>query len=582
VCGGSDVVVRSRTGSGKTLGFAIPVAEILERHSSKSREGGGSPSLVFRAPRALVLAPTRELARQIEVEFKRVGGMRTVAIYGGAPIENQIRALHDGVDVVVGTPGRVHDLAQRGDLSLGSIKICVLDEADEMLNLGFKEAVEDILTLTPKDSRQSMLWSATVPPWVRQLSGRFLRSPHFIDLIGEDTNKLPPTILPVAHLVDGERGRESALDVLLEKLVAGGGRGLVFTDTRREVLDLCGRYNGVAAKRGRVRVGTLHGDMSQAERERTLYSFRRKELDVLVATDVAARGLDITDITHVIQYRTPQTTESFLHRSGRTGRAGKSGESIVLITPRELHSLRDLERELGFHFSHAALPPVVPPGLTLSPDGVLKVEAAEETQLTSAILALAPKGGSSINNKFPTAGLASEVSDKVGAAAALEAALFLLLTAGGVPRGVLEGAKRAVQGVQYTSILTGAIGSATVKFLLPMGSKDKPTLSVGGGRQALAAAESLLKSRLGETFRLPTAYFFTKDGGVVMDISANCLLPLLGGVGGGGAEVELLGQLPPEVASTAFSGGRGDSTHSYPGTRGGQRQAYGGQRNRRY
>ncbi|KAK2079944.1 hypothetical protein QBZ16_002339 [Prototheca wickerhamii] len=293
---GRDLIARARTGSGKTLAFALPAVERV----MASREGRYERG---RAPRVLVLTPTRELACQVERELASVAPrLRTVCVYGGANVDAQRRALEQGCDAVVGTPGRVIDLHERGSLRLGEVEVAVLDEADQMLAVGFADETERILAATPAQ-RQTMLFSATTPAWItRLLRGAILR------------------------------------DVLT---VQAGGRAIVFTQTKRDAGDVA----GALAKN--LACGALHGDMSQHERDNVLRSFRDGRISVLVATDVAARGLDIPDVDLVVHYTPPQEAEAFLHRSGRTGRAGKAGTAVVLFAAAEAGKLRRVLQETG-------------------------------------------------------------------------------------------------------------------------------------------------------------------------------------------------------------------------------------------
>jgi superfamily II DNA/RNA helicase len=369
-----DIVVRSRTGSGKTLGFAVPVIELMLRQNAKP--------VPRRAPRCIVLAPTRELAKQVALEFSRVipprSRLRATAIYGGASIQAQADELERGVDIVVGTPGRVLDLINRSSLDLSQIQFAVLDEADEMLRMGFKEDVEAILKHSPSE-KHSMLWSATVPNWVRSLARDFLHRPAYVDLVGDDAGKLPHTIEHTAVRVPSESTRKAVLVRLVQTIAAnhradgrsssslgdrltGSGRPdpgatlrvLVFTETQRDTDEVA----QALARNSSLRVQSLHGGLAQSIRESTLRSFRDGQVAVLVATDVAARGLDVPSVTAVIHFTLPQGSEQFTHRTGRTGRAGASGVNYVLSCPSDNAALGALESELGFRFAVQAAPTV--------------------------------------------------------------------------------------------------------------------------------------------------------------------------------------------------------------------------------
>jgi superfamily II DNA/RNA helicase len=448
VCGGQDVVVRSRTGSGKTLGFAIPAVALLEAHAASL--GGARP----RTPRVLVLAPTRELAKQICDEFLRVGGVRVVVLYGGAARGGQAAELRGGVDVVVGTPGRVADFIEGGELELGAVRVAVLDEADHMLDLGFKEDVEKILGFTPRD-KQTMLWSATMPRWVHSLTQQFLRSPAYIDLVGDEAAKLPPGVAPVAYVVP-ENEREAALKSLLEALVAGAAPGappprvLVFADTKVEVE----HYSHINLQSTGLRMAALHGDVSQAGRERVLADFRAGVVHVVVATDVAARGLDVNDVSHVVQVSVPASVETFTHRAGRTGRAGRKGEAIVFVEPRGFSLLQDMARALGFAWSVRGVPAPLPHGLVRRGDG-LALENAASTRLAACVTrnVSACKGS-------PVEALAAGLLEAHGALPALSAALGALLAAGGGAKTI----DAVVAGTGGRSLITGAPGRATLRL----------------------------------------------------------------------------------------------------------------------
>ncbi|MBB6098503.1 superfamily II DNA/RNA helicase [Deinobacterium chartae] len=333
---GRDLIGRARTGTGKTLAFALPIIERLE----PSRERG-------RLPRALVLAPTRELAKQVAGEFEAVApNLEIVTVYGGAPYATQERALSRGVDVVVGTPGRIIDHLQRGNLQLDAVRFAVLDEADEMLNVGFAEAVEEILSRTPSE-RQTLFFSATLPQGVMRLARSYLQNPQVVDLIGENAAKTAQTVEHIA--VKAGKSRTRVLADLLT--IYNPERAIVFTRTKREVDELALEliHRGLEAE-------GLHGDMAQSQRERALASFRSGRTRVLVATDVAARGLDIAEVDVVVQYHLPHDTEAYVHRSGRTGRAGRNGTAIVLYGDREQRALRNLEHATGVHFAKREAP----------------------------------------------------------------------------------------------------------------------------------------------------------------------------------------------------------------------------------
>ncbi|WP_022797334.1 DEAD/DEAH box helicase [Thermus islandicus] len=320
---GKDLIGQARTGTGKTLAFALPIAERL----APSKERG-------RRPRALVLTPTRELALQVASELAALAAhLKVVPVYGGTGYGRQREELARGADVVVATPGRALDYLRQGVLDLSGVEIAVLDEADEMLSMGFEEEVEALLSATPP-SRQTLLFSATLPSWAKRLAERYMRSPVVINVVREEGI----TYQEEAILAPSDR-----LGLLSDLLyVKAPKRAIVFTRTKAETEEVA---------TGLLRLGhaarAIHGDLSQADRERVMRAFREGEVRVLVATDVAARGLDIPEVDLVVHYRFPDKPETYQHRSGRTGRAGRGGEVILLYGPRERRELAELERALG-------------------------------------------------------------------------------------------------------------------------------------------------------------------------------------------------------------------------------------------
>ncbi|GAB4842867.1 DEAD-box ATP-dependent RNA helicase 53, mitochondrial [Ancistrocladus abbreviatus] len=331
---GRDMIGRARTGTGKTLAFAIPIMDKIIQYNEQHGAG--------RNPLALVLAPTRELAKQVEKEFYEFAPrLDTLCVYGGTPINSQMRFLDRGVDVVVGTPGRVIDLMKRGALNLSEVQFIVLDEADQMLNVGFEEAVEVILEKLPQN-RQSMMFSATMPNWIMKLTRKYLRDPLTIDLVGDSDQKLADGITLCSILSD--HGAKAAIIGPLVTEHANGGKCIVFTQTKRDA-------DRLAYAMGKSYMcEALHGDISQNQRERTLAGFREGQFNILVATDVAARGLDIPNVDLVIHYELPNSSEIFVHRSGRTGRAGKKGTAILIHTVDQSRAVRLIERDVGCKF----------------------------------------------------------------------------------------------------------------------------------------------------------------------------------------------------------------------------------------
>jgi superfamily II DNA/RNA helicase len=336
---GDDVIGQARTGMGKTFAFGVP---LLQRITA----GTGTRPLTG-APRALVVVPTRELCLQVTDDLATAAKYLTaedgrrlsvVSIYGGRPYEPQIEALRDGADVVVGTPGRLLDLSQQGHLQLGGLSVLVLDEADEMLDLGFLPDIERILRQIPAD-RQSMLFSATMPDPIITLARTFMDQPTHI-------RAEAPHSLAVHDTTEQFVYRAHALDKveLVTRILQARDRGatMVFTRTKRTAQKVADEL----AERG-FKVGAVHGDLGQIAREKALKAFRAGEVDVLVATDVAARGIDIDDITHVINYQCPEDEKMYVHRIGRTGRAGRTGIAVTLVDWDELPRWTMIDKALG-------------------------------------------------------------------------------------------------------------------------------------------------------------------------------------------------------------------------------------------
>lgn len=332
---GRDMIGRARTGTGKTLAFGIPIMDKVIQYNAKHGRG--------RNPLALVLAPTRELARQVEKEFyESAPNLDTLCVYGGTPISRQMNSLDYGVDVVVGTPGRIIDLIKRGALNLSEVQFVVLDEADQMLAVGFEEDVEMILEKLPQN-RQSMMFSATMPSWIRKLTQKYLKNPLTIDLVGDSDQKLAEGIS--LYSIASEMYEKASIVGPLITEHAKGGKCIVFTQTKRDADRLA------YAMARNFRCEALHGDISQSQRERTLSGFRDGHFNVLVATDVAARGLDIPNVDLIIHYELPNSSEIFVHRSGRTGRAGKKGTAILIYAEQQARTVRFIERDIGCKFS---------------------------------------------------------------------------------------------------------------------------------------------------------------------------------------------------------------------------------------
>jgi ATP-dependent RNA helicase DeaD len=338
---GHDLLGQAATGTGKTAAFALPLLQRLDRRGS---EGG---------PAGLVLVPTRELAEQVSQAVHRYGrdlGVRVLPVYGGQPIGRQLQALQRGVDVVVGTPGRVLDHINRATLQLGAVHTVVLDEADEMLDMGFAEDIEAILAETPED-RQTVLFSATMPPRIDAIARRHLHQPVRIQMGREASTPGELPLVRQSAYVVARAHKPAALARILD--VEAPTAAIVFCRTREEVDQVTEILNG----RG-YRAEALHGGMSQDQRDRVMGRLRGGSTELLVATDVAARGLDIEQLTHVINYNVPAAAESYVHRIGRVGRAGREGAAVTLAEPREHRMLKAIERLTGKRIALEQVPTV--------------------------------------------------------------------------------------------------------------------------------------------------------------------------------------------------------------------------------
>ncbi|HXZ23308.1 MAG TPA: DEAD/DEAH box helicase, partial [Methanomassiliicoccales archaeon] len=331
---GRDVMAQAQTGTGKTAAFGIPILQSL-------RKG--------KKPKALVLVPTRELGVQVADEISRLGEFmdrRVLAVYGGASIENQIAELQKGIDIVVGTPGRIIDHMKRGTLDLRDLYYLVLDEADRMLDMGFIDDIRYILSKLPRN-RQTMLFSATIPGTVRELAAKHMHEPETL-IISEDE-----LVLPNTEQVYFNVGRRNKIWALCRVLDREKPKAIIFCSTKRMVDILT---------KGLVSYGypaaALHGDLTQARREKVLQDFREGKIMLLVATDVAARGLDIEGVTHVINYDVPENPEVYVHRIGRTGRAGHIGKAITFVTTDEQHLLSGIKDFSGVGVKKEEVPEI--------------------------------------------------------------------------------------------------------------------------------------------------------------------------------------------------------------------------------
>lgn len=395
---GKDMIGQAQTGTGKTAAFGLPIIEAIE--------------LKDRFVQAIVLAPTRELAVQAAEEINKLAkfkGLHAIAIYGGTSIDRQITVLQKGVHIVVGTPGRVLDHLRRGTLKLDRIKIVVLDEADEMLDMGFIDDINSIIRTTPK-KRQTLLFSATMPVEILSIAKRYMIEPEKV--IIESETLTAPKIDQIFYEVKHNEKVE-ALSRLID--ITDSGRFLVFCHTKRE----CDYVADTLRFRG-YPVEAMHGDYNQSQREKVLKKFKDSDIDILVATDVAARGLDITDISHVVNYSIPQDPESYVHRIGRTGRAGKEGIAVTLVTPRETMQLRLIKNVSRATITKAKLPTKVE--LLEGKLGPIKdkIRVASETQGFDRFKALAEKFSKEVG---PTEALAYFLKQEIEANEAKKRAL---------------------------------------------------------------------------------------------------------------------------------------------------------------
>jgi len=335
ILAGRDVTGHAKTGTGKTAAFGIPALEKIEPHNRQTQ--------------VIVLSPTRELAIQTAEEIAllatHLGHITVLPIYGGQPIERQLRSLKTGVQIVVGTPGRVLDHLRRGTLSLSRARLVVLDEADQMLDMGFLPDIETILSKTPKD-RQTVLFSATLPKPILAISKRFQNNPEFVEIPHKE---LTVPQVEQRYLEVHSRDKFDVLCRLLDQM--DPRLVLVFCNTKRRVDQLSKRLKTLG-----YRAGGIHGDLKQSQRDRVMAQFRRGEIDLLVATDVAARGIDVEEIDLVVNVDVPQVAEYYVHRIGRTARAGRSGRAITFVGPEDIYKMKEIQRMAHITISRIPLP----------------------------------------------------------------------------------------------------------------------------------------------------------------------------------------------------------------------------------
>ncbi|XP_073441983.1 nucleolar RNA helicase 2 [Dendrobates tinctorius] len=364
---GKDVVVQARTGTGKTLSFAIPVIERLIQDKNPLMQG--------RPPRVLILTPTRELAIQITNEIRSISKkLKTCCFYGGTPYQQQAFSIKTGIDILVGTPGRIRDLIQNFKLDLTVLKHVVLDEVDMMFDMGFSEQVEEILTVRyksdPNENPQTLLFSATCPNWMYDVSKKYMRREYEkIDLVGHRSQRAAITVEHLA-IECGRYQKEVVLGDIIQVYSGSHGKTIVFCDSKLEAHELstnCGSLKQSAK--------ALHGDLQQKEREVIMKGFRNGSFNVLIATNVAARGLDIPEVDLVVLYSAPKEADAYVHRSGRTGRAGRTGICISLYEPRDRYYLQNVERSTGITFKRVAAPTVLNVAKSSSADAIKSLDS---------------------------------------------------------------------------------------------------------------------------------------------------------------------------------------------------------------
>ncbi|KAI9076706.1 hypothetical protein K1719_041346 [Acacia pycnantha] len=524
VLDGADLVGRARTGQGKTLAFVLPILESLTNGPAKAARKSG----YGKAPCVLVLLPTRELAKQVSSDFEVYGaslGLTCCCLYGGAPYQAQESKLKKGVDVVVGTPGRIKDHIERNNLDLSQLKFRVLDEADEMLRMGFVEDVELILGKVEDVSKvQTLLFSATLPSWVKSISMKFLKSSKkTADLVGNEKMKASTNVRHIVLPCSSTARSQLIPDVI--RCYCNGGRTIIFTETKECASQLAGLLPGARA---------LHGDIQQSQREVTLAGFRAGKFTTLVATNVAARGLDINDVQLIIQCEPPRDVEDYIHRSGRTGRAGNTGVAVMLFDPRR-SNISKIERESGVKFEH--------------------ISAPQPADIAKAV------GGNA-------AKMITQVSDDI--IPAFKSAAEDLLNNSGLTAVELL-AKALAKTVGYTEIKKRSLLASMENHVTLLLENDRPiyTPSFAFGILRRFLPQEKVDSVKGLTL--------TADGnGAVFDVSTEDLDTFLtGSENAANVNLEVLEALPSlqerEQSRGRFGGGRGGGGNRFSGGRSGGR-----------
>ncbi|KAM3340655.1 DEAD-box ATP-dependent RNA helicase 7 [Capsicum galapagoense] len=517
---GSDLVGRARTGQGKTLAFVLPILESLINGPTKvSRKTGYG-----RAPSVLLLLPTRELALQVFADFEVYGGavgITSCCLYGNSPMGQQEVQLKRGVDIVVGTPGRVKDHIERGNIDFRSLQFRVLDEVDEMLKIGFVDDVEFILGKVEAASQvQTLLFSATLPSWVKHISSKFLKpDKKTVDLVGDEKMKAGKNVRHIIIPCTGSARSQLIPDIL--RCYSSGGRTIIFTETRGYASELAGILPGARA---------LHGEIQQSQREITLSGFRSGKFLTLVATNVAARGLDIDNVQLIIQCEPPRDVEAYIHRSGRTGRAGNTGVAVMLYDPKK-SNISKIERESGVKFEHLSAP---------QPADVAKAAGKEAAEAVA------------------------EISDSV-IPAFKAAAEELLHTSELSPAELL--AKALAKAAGYSEIKSRSLLSSMENCVTLLLECGRPTFSP-------SFAYNVLRGFLPEDkVELIKGLTLTADGkGAVFDVSSDELDTFLAGKNAQGVSMEVVKELPRLQEKDQARGGRFGGSHGgFSDRRGGGR-----------
>lgn len=442
---GKDIIGQAQTGTGKTAAFGIPIME--QRPEARSKY-----------PYAIILAPTRELAVQVSEELNKIGsraGVVSLPIYGGQSIELQIKSLRKGVDVVVGTPGRVLDHIRRKTLVLKEVRTAILDEADEMLNMGFIDDIEKILGEIP-DKRQTMLFSATMPKEILRIAKNYMANPVHLSV---DAGEMVVAKIKQIFYEVREEDKIKALTRLLD--VEDPSLTLIFCHTKREVDAVAGKLQQMGYP-----AGAIHGDFTQSHRDEMMRKFKGGDIDILVATDVAARGLDILDVSHVVNFSIPQDPDGYIHRIGRTGRAGKSGIAITFVTPRQYRQLRLIEQTAKTRIRREMLP-------TLE-----QVRRAKEEELAGDLEELIKEGKHT--SLHPLAG---RLLERYSSEDVLAAALSLL--SGGKELEEIESPEAAYPGAKKD----------TVRLFMTVGKMDK--VQVGDIVKSISAEAGIPARKIG-------------------------------------------------------------------------------------